>query len=458
MENKAGVKPDPVITYLGYQLVNGKDYTVSYSSNTKPGNGIVTVTAKANFTGKLTITFEIFCSHTETTQTVKTKPTCISTGINNVKCSVCGYTWDEETPAGGHTVRVTERVEPKCTEDGYEKGKCSVCNETVTTVLPATGHNIVYHDAKAPTEDEVGWEAYETCSKCDYTTYKEIPAIFTNRATISTEQTLVGQEVTLNGIGHGGVEPYTYAFVFKAPEATSWKVIGTKFGTSDTEKLTPTKEGSYEIMITIKDGTGKSAAKKFTLDVIDGRLKNTSSIDAEGNEVPCGTKITITGAAQGGTGPYLFTYQIKKPGKATWTTIGDKYAADTSKVFTTKLSGKYEVRVLVKDSEGTVKSYSTEVESKGNLLENVSTISASDVKVGESVTLTALPKEGTAPYRYTYEYKKPGAASWKTIGKRGAAYKSVNFTTDTTGTYQARIYIQDASNYVTVKTFKVKVS
>lgn len=82
------------------------------------------------------------------------------------------------------------------------------------------------------------------------------------------------------------------------------------------------------------------------------------------------------------------------------------------------------------------------------------------IQVGESVTLTALPKEGTAtaPYRYTYEYKKPGAASWKTIGKRGAAYKSVNFTTDTTGTYQARIYIQDASNYVTVKTFKVKVS
>ena len=157
MENKSGIKPDPVITYLGYQLVNGKDYTVSYSSNTKPGNGIVTVTAKANFTGKLTITFEIFCSHTETTQTVKIKPTCISTGINTVKCSVCGYTWEEETPAGGHTVRVTERVEPKCTEDGYEKGKCSVCNEIVTTVLPATGHNLVYHDAKAPTEDEVGW-------------------------------------------------------------------------------------------------------------------------------------------------------------------------------------------------------------------------------------------------------------------------------------------------------------
>ena len=56
------------------------------------------------------------------------------------------------------------------------------------------------------------------------------------------------------------------------------------------------------------------------------------------------------------------------------------------------------------------------------------------------------------------EYKKPGSTSWKTIGKRGATYKSVSFNIETTGTYQARVYIQDASDYVTVKTFKVTVS
>ena len=39
------------------------------------------------------------------------------------------------------------------------------------------GHNLVHHNAKAPTCTEVGWEAYDTCSRCGYTTYVEIPAL-----------------------------------------------------------------------------------------------------------------------------------------------------------------------------------------------------------------------------------------------------------------------------------------
>ena len=34
----------------------------------------------------------------------------------------------------------------------------------------------MHHDAKAPTCTEIGWEEYDTCSRCDYTTYQEIPA------------------------------------------------------------------------------------------------------------------------------------------------------------------------------------------------------------------------------------------------------------------------------------------
>ena len=36
------------------------------------------------------------------------------------------------------------------------------------------GHTLTQHAAKAPTETEHGWEAYEECSVCNYTTYKEI--------------------------------------------------------------------------------------------------------------------------------------------------------------------------------------------------------------------------------------------------------------------------------------------
>ena len=33
------------------------------------------------------------------------------------------------------------------------------------------------HAAKEPTCTETGWEAFETCTRCSYTTYAEIPAL-----------------------------------------------------------------------------------------------------------------------------------------------------------------------------------------------------------------------------------------------------------------------------------------
>ena len=42
--------------------------------------------------------------------------------------------------------------------------------------VDALGHDIIHHDAQAPTCTEGGWDAYETCSRCDYTTYEAVPA------------------------------------------------------------------------------------------------------------------------------------------------------------------------------------------------------------------------------------------------------------------------------------------
>lgn len=46
---------------------------------------------------------------------------------------------------------------------------CESCGEEV--------HDLVYHEGLAPTCTEVGWDAYATCSRCDYTTYNEIPSL-----------------------------------------------------------------------------------------------------------------------------------------------------------------------------------------------------------------------------------------------------------------------------------------
>ncbi len=62
-----------------------------------------------------------------------------------------------------------------CTEDGVNL-IWSDDYELIMEVIPATGHAYVNHEAQAPTCTEIGWDAYQTCENCDYTTYEEIPA------------------------------------------------------------------------------------------------------------------------------------------------------------------------------------------------------------------------------------------------------------------------------------------
>ena len=64
-----------------------------------------------------------------------------------------------------------------CTEKGYEPYEtCSRCNYSTYKEIPALNHYLTEHDGKAATCTEKGYEPYVTCSRCNYSTYKEIPA------------------------------------------------------------------------------------------------------------------------------------------------------------------------------------------------------------------------------------------------------------------------------------------
>ena len=70
------------------------------------------------------------------------------------------------------------RTEPTCTDSGYTTYSCRLCEDAyVDDYVTALGHDTTDYGAKAPTCTEVGWEAYETCSRCDYTTYEELSAL-----------------------------------------------------------------------------------------------------------------------------------------------------------------------------------------------------------------------------------------------------------------------------------------
>lgn len=113
-------------------------------------------------------------------------PTCSGIGWNEYDtCSRCNYTIFAEIPALLHTPATAveeNRVEATCTIDGHYDSVvyCSVCQAEISReeqCLAQLGHAIKSHVAKAPTCTEIGWNAYDTCSRCDYTTYVELPAL-----------------------------------------------------------------------------------------------------------------------------------------------------------------------------------------------------------------------------------------------------------------------------------------
>ena len=93
-------------------------------------------------------------------------------------CEVCGGKYGERNPNNHDLVHHNEQA-PTCTGIGWNAfDTCSRCDYTTTyQELPALNHDLKQYAAKAPTCTEIGWDAYETCSRCDHTTYAELSAL-----------------------------------------------------------------------------------------------------------------------------------------------------------------------------------------------------------------------------------------------------------------------------------------
>ena len=78
------------------------------------------------------------------------------------------------TPKKGHDLILHELKAATCTEKGWGAYGCTRCDYTTYKEITALNHNLVTHESKEATCTEKGWEAYEECTRCGYTTYREI--------------------------------------------------------------------------------------------------------------------------------------------------------------------------------------------------------------------------------------------------------------------------------------------
>ena len=112
------------------------------------------------------------CDGVDTANCTGGTATCSAKAV----CVVCGGKYGERNP-NNHDLVHHDAKAPTCTEIGWNAYEtCSRCNYTTYVELPAQ-HDFVYHQAKPATCKEKGWDAYRTCSRCDYTDYVELPAL-----------------------------------------------------------------------------------------------------------------------------------------------------------------------------------------------------------------------------------------------------------------------------------------
>ena len=114
-----------------------------------------------------------YCSEVDTASCFGGTATCTAKAV----CEACGGEYGEKDPNNHDLVQHAAKA-PTCTEIGWDTyDRCIRCDYTTRTELPALNHDLKQHAAKAPTCTEKGWKAYETCSRCDHTTYVERPAL-----------------------------------------------------------------------------------------------------------------------------------------------------------------------------------------------------------------------------------------------------------------------------------------
>ncbi len=194
-------------------------------------------------TSDMTVTVTYTGKNHNYTSVVKAKkdPTCTENGNTEARmCKDCGFvTGGEEIPALGHAWGTP-------TSNGFlssfQTSKCTRKGCSATYVEHANGNHIkVSVKAKAPTCTQPGYEAYEYCrsSTCQWSTYKEIPALghdivkdAAKEATCSSEGLTEGQHCTRCKdpsvtVKQGKIAALSHDFSLKVMDGAHIKTVAT---------------------------------------------------------------------------------------------------------------------------------------------------------------------------------------------------------------------------------------
>lgn len=195
-----------------------------------------------------------YCSEVDTASCFGGTATCTAKAV----CEACGGEYGEKDPNNHDLVQHAAKA-PTCTEIGWDTyDRCIRCDYTTRKELPALNHDLKQHAAKAPTCTEKGWSAYETCSRCNHTTYVELSALNHDYQAVTVDPTCEADGYTV----------FTCSRCKDSYTADPTDKLGHQFGA-----WSPNGTGSQSADC-LRDGcahTGSTDCRKFTFRTAEGK-------------------------------------------------------------------------------------------------------------------------------------------------------------------------------------------
>lgn len=218
------------------------------------------------------------------------------------------------------------------------------------------------------------------------------------------------------------------------------------YSSSTSYSYTIPSSGNYVITVYASDGSSWIYKQATTVThVSEANVLMVHAVTPDKTTAKVGETITFSTAASGNVGPIKFTYAVFLDN----TQITGEYSSSPTFSFTPVKAGTYRLDAYATDSRGAyVKGSSVNVVVSPIPPVALSiSVSATTLSVGDSVTVTATPSDGVAPYTYKYCLFKDGSKT----DEVSSSSTTNTWTLNAAGTYRIDVYCTDTINNTTMQ-------
>lgn len=479
------MEANPEILFNVIDFLTVADFQVSPESEVGVGSP-VTLTATASG-GTGTITYDYFWDlisydGTESTGTVVMNTTLNAVSFTPVDAGTYTF-YVRATDTSGKTALKNENNfkvtnEPVIAENGFKASKASpqyydseilLTADTVADTGSGTLTYRFYYTSGEVTEElgnsvtpqatfkpsEPGLynlyvevtDQQGLTAKSEILNYTIVDDLAVKSFTASPDNSLahvIGTTIVLNAEGSGGKTAYQYRFVAVVEDGE--EILIQDFSTVATASFTPAKAGRYDLMLELKNGSGKIIEQTIeNYEIVP--IVTLTAAKADGSPAYASDEISLMTNITGAKASYVYSYYYTLGSDPTKIPIATK-VAETTQGFNLPSAGNYQFYVDVLENDVVVASAtSAAYVVLPKPLVTLKSDKTSPQNRNTTVKFTATASGGKGPYSYQFTCDRDGADFYK---GEATSSNSVSLPLVEAGEYTITVVASDANGIITV--------